>query len=109
MARIFVDVTEGSGYAYVDMPYPYDGATVTLTCVPFEGETLTDILATDSWDNPIALDPTALTQTFTYDANWRNVYIEVKFTGTTPPEPPQPPVINRLLWLLIKAANNWRM
>lgn len=108
MAQIFVNVTEGDGYAWVDKPYPYDGASVTLRCVPAEGESLVDIFATDSWDNPIALDPTAEVQTFTYDNNWRNVYIEVKFTGTTPPEPPTPPVVNTLLWLLFKAARNWR-
>ena len=109
MAQIFVNVSEGNGYAYVDKPYPYDGARVTLTCVPAEGESLIDIIATDSWDNPIALDPTMEVQSFTFDNDWRNMYIEVKFSGTTPPEPPEPPVYVRLLWLLIKASNDWRL
>lgn len=109
MAQIFVNVSQGNGYAYVDKPYPYDGATVTLTCVPAEGESLIDIKATDSWDNPIALAPTQEVQSFTFDNDWRNMYIEVKFSGTTPPEPPEPPVYTRLLWLLIKAANDWRL
>ena len=48
--------------------------------------TLDDIIATDSWDNPIALS-VVQQQTFVFRREWNNMYIEVRFSGQTPPGP----------------------
>lgn len=107
MSRIFVNVTQGNGTAWVDKPYPYDGEIVTLYAYAYGESQLYDITATDSWDHPIALSVTPVQQ-FSFNEAWNNMYIEVQFTGETPPEPPEPPFYVRYLWLLCRAARNWR-
>lgn len=86
MGQIFMNIN-GNGYAYVSNNYPIDGERVTLTCVPDPGEILLQVFATDSWDHYIALFPDALQQSFIFRDAWNNMYIEVYFSGSTPPGP----------------------
>lgn len=85
MGQIFLNV-QGPGIAYVDDSLPEPGQTVTLTCIPDPNCTLDDIIATDSWDNPIALS-VVQQQSFVFRREWNNMYIEVRFSGQTPPGP----------------------
>ena len=91
MGQIFMSVS-GNGHAYVTNYNPSDGDRVFLHCMPDSGEILQNIIATDSWDNPIALYPDALDQSFIFRDAWRNMYIEVYFSGSQPPHPPGPQV-----------------
>lgn len=92
--------TTGNGYAYVDVPDPYDGQTVTLYCVPDAGETLDDVTARDYQGYAIAL-ATVQQQTFNFNAAWGFMYIDVVFSGSpTPPVPPKPKRRKRMpIWL----------
>lgn len=87
MSEIFVLVS-GNGIAYVDVVYPYDGQTVTLTAQPDLGETLDDITARESHGYSVAMATTNV-QSFTYDEAWGDLTIYVTFSGGSPP-PPQP-------------------
>ena len=86
MSNIWVSVT-GNGYAYVDNPQPTGGETITLYAVADAGETLDDITATDYQGYAIALATTPV-QTFVYQAAWNDMYINVVFSGVTPPPTP---------------------
>ena len=101
MSEIFVQ-SFGSGTAIVDNPYPSGGDLVTLRCFPDEGASLEDIIYTDSYDHYIAL-PVGEEVQFRFNAAWNNLYIEAYFTGSTPP-----PHHSFPLWLICKAAQNWR-
>lgn len=87
--HIYLDVY-GNGTASVSNASPQAGETVTLTCVPAQGEQLLNIDArVMSSGQSMALDPTLLIQTFPMPSD--NVSIAVTFSGETPPEPPEPP------------------
>lgn len=88
MGEIFLQ-WQGNGHAYVDDYYPVNNQRVTLTCVPDAGSSLDRIIATDSYDHSIALLQTEI-QSFVFRGQWHNMYIEVYFSGSTPPEPPAP-------------------
>ena len=78
MSKIDV-VTVGNGTAYVDIPDPFDGETVTLQCDPDTDEQLLDIEAWDANGYSIALyvQPT---QTFLWDDTWISMTIKVTFS-----------------------------
>ena len=87
MGQIIVSWS-GNGTAYVDDTMPEPNQLVTLYCVPDSGETLEDIVATDSGGYSIALDPTLTQQSFRYNSAWGTVLINVYFSGApTPPTP----------------------
>ena len=102
MSKIFITIT-GNGNAWVDDDNPEPYQVVTLYAMANDPDTLTNIIATDSYDYPIAMS-VAPTQQFQFNPSWNKMYIEVTFTGATPPQPP-----SNLYWLLFKAANKWRM
>lgn len=107
MARVFIN-TQGNGYTWVDNEAPTQGETITIHCVPYDDSELLEVQAWTSFDESIALDPTALVQTITYSSAWRNVYIESYYTGSEPS--PDPPSIKTIpIWLLAKMADNWRL
>lgn len=85
MSNIWVTST-GNGSAYVDNPQPVDGDVITLYCTPDPGETLDDVTATDFQGYAIAL-ATVPVQTFTYQAAWNDMYINVVFSGSPGPTP----------------------
>ena len=97
MGQVFLN-PNGNGTAYVDNPNPNDGERFTIHSIPDPGETLDDIRAFDSHDYPIAI-PTAQTVSMIFRASWGNLYVDIYFSGSTPPTPPQPPFP---YWLLYK-------
>lgn len=105
MARIFINVS-GDGTASVDYPQITEGMSFTLTCTPFDGATLEDIRMWTSYDEAIACAVTPV-QTIAYQSVWKNVYIDVYFSGAPVPPEPEPPF--HLWWLIGKAAKRWRM
>ena len=106
MAQVFVQ-SFGDGFCYVDNEAPTEGEDITITCVPYGVSDLEEVQAWTSYDEPIALDPQATTQTITYRSAWRNVYIEAYFTGSTP-DPDPPKFVDKFPWLL-KQREFWRM
>ena len=60
---ITVNYTAG-GYAYVSNPYPADGETVTLECIPDLQHEIVDIIATDQKGNIIPLNLHPVIQPF---------------------------------------------
>lgn len=97
MGNVFLN-PNGNGTAYVDNPNPNDGERFTIHSIPDPGETLDDIRAFDSHDYPIAI-PTAQTVSMIFRASWGNLYVDIYFSGSTPPTPPQPAFP---YWLLYK-------
>lgn len=104
MSDIYVTAT-GNGTAYVDNPTPNDGDVITLYAYSFPPDTLYDVVATDSQGYSIALSVVPVQQ-FVYQGSWGNMFIDVTFTGVTPP-PPLPWIKNNL-WILFK-RDKWRL
>jgi len=96
MSKINVTYS-GNGYAYISDPDPEPNQWVTLFANPSYGETLVDIVATDSQGYSIALG-VQQQQTFRYNSAWGNIFIVVTFSGTTPSF--------NMWWLLKKAIDN---
>ena len=107
MSKISVEIT-GNGSAYVSNPDPPNMTEVTLFAYPQPEEALVDITSMTEYAGSVALSLTQV-QKFTYDDAWGEMTIYVNFTGITPPEPPQPPVAIRLLWMLAKSSSKWRL
>lgn len=105
MSNIFIHI-EGNGYAWVTDDTPFDGQRIVLYVRPYDNEELLDITAYDSYDHSIAMR-VAQEQSFTFDSSWNNMYINVYFSGETPPEPPEPPV-SGLNWLIPVLAKKVR-
>lgn len=101
MAKINVSYS-GNGTAYIDDANPEPNQTVTLYAIPDAGETLDDIVATDSQGYSIALAVTQQ-QSFSYNSAWGNISIVVTFSGSGPTPPT--PTFN-MWWLLKKAIDN---
>lgn len=94
----------GDGSASTDaVPPLVDGESFTLTSIPYAGATLDDIRVYDSWDYPIATT-VAQEVTITYRRAYRNIYIEVYFSGSSPPTPPTPK--DKLFWLIMGLKKN---
>lgn len=97
MAEVFLNVF-GNGIATTDaIPPMVEGEEFTITFTPDAGESLLDVRAFDSYDYPVAL-PQVVDDEITM--NWRNIwgnlYIDIYFSGSIPPEPSLP------IWLLFK-------
>ena len=108
MAQVFLNVS-GNGIAYTDaVPPLVDGETFTIYCIPYEGATLEDVRVWTSYDEAIAITVSEEI-TLTYNSAWRNVYVEVYFSGAPePPEPDHPSVVVKFPWLF-KQKEFWRM
>ena len=100
----------GNGYAYTSVKFITYGLDFTIYAIPYENETLEDLIMTDQWDNQIAISLTE-EQTISYDANWGNIYIFARFSENEPipDNPPQPPLWYKFPWLIAKVAQQWRM
>lgn len=103
MGQIIVSWS-GNGTAYVDDTMPEPNQLVTLYCIPDQGATLDDIVATDSGGYSIALDPTLTQQSFRYNSAWGTMFIGVQFSGGTPPTPVYLPAW--LIAVIKKAIDN---
>ena len=82
--HITINVT-GNGRARVSNYNPVVGNIITLTCTPHTGEYLVDIIATTVGGQSVALDPTAMVQTFPMPNE--SINIAVEFTSYAPPTP----------------------
>lgn len=104
MAEVFIN-DHGNGYTTSDALSPMvDGETFTLHFYPDAGETLNDVRAFDSYDAPVALPPIVNdTLTMQFRTAWGNLYVDVYYSGSTPPEPPTE---KSLLWLIIAMKKN---
>ncbi len=100
MAEVFLNV-RGNGTASTDaMPPMVQGERFTITFVPDPGESLLDVKAFDSYDYAVALPPIVNNQlTMTWQSRWRNLYVDIYFSGSEPPGPGPTPK-QYPLWLL---------
>ena len=96
MAQVFLNIF-GNGTAYTDaIPPMVEGEEFHIYSTPDPGSQLDDVRAYDSYDYPVALIPST-DITMTWRAAWNNLYVEIYFTGSTPPPTPPLPI-----WLLFK-------
>lgn len=100
----------GDGTAYTDaVPPLVDGEEFTIYSTPYAGATLEDIRVWNSFDEAIAITVSEEV-TLTYRSTWRNVYVDIYFSGApVPPEPEPPKIFKKFPWLLAKVADEWRM
>lgn len=105
MAEVFLNPF-GNGYATTDaLPPMVDGETFTINFYPDPGEDLLSVQAFDSHDYSVALPPVVNNEiTMNFRSGWGNLYVDIYFSGSTPPGPPTPIPI----WLMMKMAENNR-
>ena len=104
MAQVFLN-DHGSGYTSTDaLPPMVEGETFTITFHPDPGEDLLDVRAFDSNDFAVAL-PVVVNKeiTMNFRSGWGNLYVDIYYSGSTPP--PQPPFP---YWLLGLNNKWWR-
>lgn len=89
--------TDGNGYAYVSNVTPADGETVTLYSTPNNHYVVLEIICSDS-NQQVLWTAQGDTVSFTYDANWGDITIDVYFDKKW---------LFKNLWLL-KVAQDWR-
>jgi hypothetical protein len=115
MGHVYLNI-HGEGTANCTNPEPtVDDPNFTIYMYPMshEGE-VTHVQAYTSYDEPIATmfyyDPVipAYVCDMTYRPIWNNVYVDIYFSGSTPPEPPGP-TSHWIIPVLAKAANRWRL
>lgn len=88
MAEVFLNVN-GNGYATTDaIPPMVEGETFTIHFYPDANAQLLDVRAYDSYDYSVALPPVVNNEiTMTWRAFWRNLYVDIYFSGSEPPSP----------------------
>lgn len=88
MAEVFLNVF-GNGYATTDaLPPMVEGETFTINFYPDPGEELLTVQAFDSHDYSVALPPVVNNEiTMNFRSGWGNLYVDVYFSGSTPPGP----------------------
>lgn len=102
MGKVFLNVS-GDGSAYC---IPAAGTELAnnerfeIYSVPFSGADLEDIRAFDSHDYSVAI-PVADHIVMQFWDGWGNLYVDIYFSGSPTPPPPQP---SMLIWLIMKMA-----
>lgn len=88
MAEVFLSV-HGNGTATTDaLPPMVDGEPFTITLIPDPGESVDSVRAFDSHDYSVALpSPVNNVISATFRSGWGNLYVDIYFTGSTPPGP----------------------
>ena len=88
MAEVFLN-TFGNGYATTDaLPPMVDGETFTINFYPDPGEDILSVQAFDSHDYSVALPPVVNNEiTMNFRSGWGNLYVDIYFSGSTPPGP----------------------
>ena len=93
MGKVFLNPS-GNGHAYCVPPAGSDmvsGESFTIYFVPDGGATLDEVRAYDSHDYPVALPAIVNNElTMTFRSIWGSLYVDIYFSGSTPPEPPEP-------------------
>lgn len=105
MAEVFLN-TFGNGYATTDaLPPMVEGETFTIHFYPDPGEDLLSVQAFDSHDYSVALPPVVNNEiTMNFRSGWGNLYVDIYFSGSIPPDPPT----SIPIWLMMKMAENNR-
>lgn len=90
MAEVFLS-DHGNGYSTTDaLPPMVDGETFTMYFHPDPDEELLDVRAFDSHDFSVALPPVVNDEiTMQFRSAWGNLYVDVYYSGSTPPPPIQ--------------------
>lgn len=98
MAQIYFNVF-GNGTYWTDANPPMvDGEWFNVRFIPDGGAELLEVQAYDSHDYAIALPPIVNNElSMQFRTSWGNMYMDIYFSGSTPPEPPTP----RTPWWLI--------
>lgn len=106
MADVYIS-DHGNGYTTSDaVPPLVDGEYFTLHFYPDGGQELLDVRAYDSHDYAVALPPVVNNEiSMQFRSAWGNLYVDVYYSGSTPPEPPTP-TGRGLLWLLMAMKKN---
>jgi len=110
MAEVFLSI-HGNGTATTDaLPPMVDGEPFTITLIPDPGESVESVRAFDSHDYSVAL-PSHVNNVIsaTFRSGWGNLYVDIYFTGSTPPGPgPGPTPGSFPFWLLFINNKWWR-
>ena len=104
MAEVFLS-DHGNGHTTTDaLPPMVDGETFTIYFHPDPGESLDYVKAFDSHDFSVALPQVIGDElTMKFRSGWGNLYVEIYYSGSTPPpEPPFP------YWILSLNNKWWR-
>lgn len=88
MAEVFLNV-HGNGMASTDaLPPMVDGEPFTITLTPDPGESVDSVRAYDSHDYAVAVpSPIDNVIYMNFRTAWGNLYVDIYFTGSTPPGP----------------------
>lgn len=108
MAEVFLNV-HGNGTATTDaLPPMVDGEPFTITLTPDPGESVDSVRAYDSHDYSVALPAPVNNVIYSnFRTAWGNLYVDIYFTGSTPPGPGPGPG-SFPFWLLFINNKWWR-
>lgn len=105
MGKIFLN-NMGNGSTYCAPPFGIDlsnNEQFTIYFAPDGGATLDDVRAYDSYDFPIALPAVSNNMiSMTFRSAWGNMYLDVYYSGSPTPPPPQPTHFDILTLILLK-------
>ena len=107
MAQVFLNVS-GDGTATTNaVPPLVNGEEIIIYCTPFAGATLDDVRVWTSYDESVAISVSEEIHII-YQSAWRNLYVDVYFSGAPIPPPEPPKFVDKYPWLLFK-KDFWRM
>lgn len=104
MADVYIS-DHGNGHTTSDaVPPLVDGEYFTLHFYPDGDAELLDVRAYDSHDYSVALPPVVDNElSIAFRSAWGNLYVDVYYSGSTPPEPP---VERHKFWLIMALKKN---
>lgn len=109
MAQIYFNVSGNGSYWTDALPPMVDGEWFTVRFIPDPDCELLQVNAFDSYDYPIALPPILNNEiSMQWRSSWGNMYMDIYFTGSTPP-PPTPTGGNFWLIMAMKKNNERRL
>ena len=105
--NIFLNVS-GDGTAYTNaVPPLVNGEEIIIYSTPNAGATLDDVRIWTSFDEMVAI--TVSTEIhLTYNSEWRNLYVDIYFSGAPIPPPEPPSTAIKYPWLIAYVAQKWR-
>ena len=110
MAQIYFNVFGNGAYWTDANPPMVDGEWFTVRFIPDPDCELLQVNAFDSYDYSIALPPILNNEiSMQWRSSWGNMYMDIYFTGSTPPEPPTPTSGKFWLIMAIKKNNERRL
>lgn len=108
MGTIYLSIN-GNGSAYSIPPSGetmVDGEAFTIYLIPDGSAEILSVRAYDSHDYSVALPAISEDNTISmnFRSGWGSLYVEIYFSGSTPPTPPTPPT-GVFAWLYKKIAD----